>query len=170
MKLKTVAMISLFSFFLAGCETTGTKIYLSDLQKNEPEKKLTLDDVNVPTDYYLVDKTWMLSTINGEAVENNVIVTMKFQNGFNKSYPVMLSGKSGCNSYTTDLKVGKVSKALELSNEFTITRKVCFEENIMDVEKLFINAIKDNEKIVRKNQTQIILEDDKKRKFLFEKI
>lgn len=168
MKLKNIAMISLFSFFLAGCEST--KIYISDLQKNEPEKKLTLDDVNVPTDFYLVDKTWMLSSINGEAVENNIVVTMKFQNGFNKSYPVMLSGKSGCNSYTTDLKVGKISKSLELSDEFTITRKVCFEENIMDVEKLFINAIKDNEKIIRKNQTQIILEDNKKRKFLFEQI
>lgn len=182
MNIKKLIALSLLSIVITGCgstklylsdikESKGTKLYLSDFKEDKMSKrKLNIEDVNVPTDFYLVNKTWLLTKINDESLANNITVTMKFQQGFNITYPVMLSGKSACNSYTTDIKIDEEENNILLSNEFTITKKHCFEENVMEMESEFVNLLKENKKIFRKNQQELVLVNKNGKKFLFSQI
>lgn len=165
MRFKTIALAGIILSILSGCQST--KINLGDYKEEKTKETLTIDNVNVPTDFYLVGKSWKLKTIDKKPVMENIIVTLKFQKSFNKKYPIMLSGKSACNSYTTDININDKTKKLEVSTPITHTKKICFEENIMSMEKKFLKSLQKNKKIHRKNTKELILTNKNNEEYLF---
>lgn len=166
MNTKKILIAFLSSIILSACNNLQMtdKEVVSEETTHEIIKQNTFsnsDNIRVPNNFFLIDSSWKLDIYNGEKIYSNINVTMNFNKNFNKEYDLMVSGKSACNSYNTDIKIDTNNHNFKNSGNFILTKMLCFDPSIINMESNFIDMLKNNNKIEKYNNERIVLTDSK---------
>tara|TARA_B100000700_G_scaffold298745_1_gene364952 strand:+ start:1266 stop:1817 length:552 start_codon:yes stop_codon:yes gene_type:complete len=170
--MKKILLLGTLSILLSGCSSMD---WLGDYSSNSSDKKeekkeiqqKTIDsekteikstnNILVPSTHFLMHSNWKLESVNGKSINPDYHITIHFKNNLYSEHDLLISGKSGCNSYQTTGSVLPLQSKMEVSEQVLSTKMYCADPNLRALEKLFLKVLKDNKKIERHSDKVLYL-------------
>jgi heat shock protein HslJ len=143
------------STILMGCQTTNETYKTS---KTNVSITAT-DNMLVPNTHLLKDTSWKLVEFNNKDIENEM-VTIHFQDNIYSEYDLMISGKSGCNSYNGSISINIKFHRIDASKDRVSTEKYCSKPLTRKIENAFFNVLDNNTKFEKHDSQHLLLQDD----------
>lgn len=166
--MKKILLVGTLSILLSGCssmdwlgdysdEKSDTKQKEAKVVENEKTKIESTDKILAPSNHFLMHSSWKLEAVNGKQVNPDYNVTIHFKNNLYSEHDLLISGKSGCNSYQTTGSLIPLQSKMDVSEQVLSTKMYCADPNLRALENLFLKTLTDNKKIERHSDKVLYL-------------
>jgi heat shock protein HslJ len=152
---KTILGCIVFSTLLMGCQTTN-----ENYKTNKTNVSIeATDNMLVPNNHLLKNTSWKLVEFNNKEISKE-IVTIHFQDNIYSEYELMISGKSGCNSYNGSMSINIKYHKIDAAKDRVSTEKYCSKPLTRKIENAFFNVLDNNTKFEKHDSQHLLFQDD----------